>query len=190
VTAGKVRSVWQRAGRIGMKVVREGDNSHLYSPDGVYLMSGSVADVDSYLDAHHPRRNPGTTVRPVTPPMWAAMIDDYVRSLAAAGQRQATPDLRLDNLNRIARGVGCPPERVTAEHLVDWFGQQTHWRLETRRSYRSAARKFFQWAHKTGRVAVDLSDALPLVRQITPAPRPTPDNIWRQARPAPTRAPG
>ena len=65
------------------------------------------------------------------------MIDDYLISLAAVGQRETTIDVRRDHLSRIARGLGCPPEAVTGELLVDWFGRQTHWALETRRGYRS-----------------------------------------------------
>jgi len=112
---------------------------------------------------------------------WEQMIDDYLRSLAAAGQRRATLTLRRNHLNRIAKCIGCAPQEVTAEALVNWFGRQTHWKLETRRAYRSAARKFFQWAYATGRVGVDLSDALPVVHQITPPPRPTPDAVWDAA---------
>ena len=154
--------------------------------------SRMCTQTDSSGTSRHPRHGRGIPTRtarqpapaPVQAPAagaWAAMIDDYLRSLAAAGQRPATLHLRRDHLNRIARGIGCPPDDVTAERLVDWFGQQTHWKLETRRGYRNAARGFFAWAYKTGRVGVDLSDALPSVRQIMPAARPTPDDVWREA---------
>jgi hypothetical protein len=76
---------------------------------------------------------------------WGPLIDDYLISIAAAGQRPATLDLRRDHLNHIARGIDCPPHAVTSERLVDWFGQQIHWKLETRRGYRNTARKFFEW---------------------------------------------
>jgi len=39
------------------------------------------------------------------------MIDDYLRSLAAAGQRQATLDLRRDHLNRLALASAAHPNR-------------------------------------------------------------------------------
>jgi len=137
----------------------------------------------------HPRHRrgvPARTARQPTPSPVQTFTgrrlgDDYLCSLAAAGQRQATLHLRHDHLNRIARGIGCPPDAVTAECLVDWFGHQTHWKLETRRGYRNAARGFFRWAYKTGRLCVDLSDALPSVRQMTPPARPTPDDVWREA---------
>jgi integrase/recombinase XerC len=150
----------------------------LSDPGGQVVHVGDLAATNAFLAAR-----PRTDRRYKTPPpgSWAPMIDDYLRHIAAAGQRPATIELRRDHLNRIARGLACPPETVTAELLVDWFGQQTHWSLETRRSYRSAARGFFTWAHTTGRTALDPANTLPRVRQIMPAPKPTPDKIWREA---------
>jgi integrase/recombinase XerC len=109
------------------------------------------------------------------------MIDDYLRSLVAGGQRAETVRLRRAGLNTMARGLGCPPDAVTAERLTDWFGRQTHWATETRRGYRSTARGFFSWAYKTKRVPDYLGDALPKVRQPPATPRPAPDNAWHQA---------
>lgn len=105
------------------------------------------------------------------------MIDDYLLSLAAVGQRETTIALRRSCLCRMARGLGCPHEAVTAERLVEWFGQQTHWAIETRRGYRSVARGFFTGAYKRGRVPVYLGDELPKVRQPKASPRPAPDQL-------------
>ena len=41
---------------------------------------------------------------------------------------------------------------MTGEQLVAWFGRQ-QWKPETRRFYRAAARDFFRWAYRAGRVA-------------------------------------
>ena len=84
---------------------------------------------------------------------------------------------------RLARGlVERPPDEVTGEQLVAWFGSsQTRWALETRRMYRNAARSFFGWAYKTGRLPVDLSDAVPKVRQRPPSARPASDQAWHAA---------
>lgn len=112
---------------------------------------------------------------------WGQMIEDYLVSLAAVGQRDTTIALRRDSLSRMARGLGCPPEAVTGELLVEWFGQQTHWALETRRSARSAARGFFTSAYRVRRVPVYLGDELPKVRQPKASPRPAPDHAWRTA---------
>ena len=112
---------------------------------------------------------------------WEWAIEDYVHTLAAQGQREATRILRRNELRHMARGLGCPPDEVTSELLVDWFGRQTHWSFEHRRSSRSSARGFFSWMYKVGRVPVYLGDALPAVRQPLPAPRPAPDDAWAAA---------
>lgn len=115
------------------------------------------------------------------PTAWEWAIDDYLHAIAAAGQRDATLRLRRDHLQRMARGLGCPPDEVTADTLVAWFGAQTHWAAETRRGYRSAAKGFFSWAYKAGRVPVYLGDVLPMVRQPQAVPRPAPDDAWGAA---------
>src|SRR6201997_3865972 len=109
--------------------------------------------------------------------------DDRRLSAQPRGRRPTSGDARsAPRLPQQARpGIGWSPEQVTAERLFDRCGPQGHWSLETRPGYRSAARKFFAWAFKTGRVTSDLSDALPAVRQIVPPPRPAPDDVWRRA---------
>src|SRR5271154_6843709 len=119
-------------------------------------------------------------VKPV-PQAWAWAIDDHLHAIAAVGPREATRELRRSHLTHMARGLGCPPDEVTAERLVDWFGQQTHWSLEHRRSNRSTAKGFFSWLYKVGRMPVYLDDALPTVRQPKASPRPAPDDVWEAA---------
>lgn len=113
--------------------------------------------------------------------MWSPLVDDYLLSLAAVGQTRPTIALRRALLCRVARGLDCPPEAVTAELLVAWFGSQGHWSIETRRSYRATARTFFSWAYRTGRLPVFLGDAVPQVRQRKAPPRPAPDSAYRAA---------
>jgi integrase/recombinase XerC len=108
------------------------------------------------------------------------MIDDYLCTLNAAGQRAETIKARGDCLRRIARNLGGDPQAVTAEALVDWFGAQ-QWAVETRRCHRSAARGFFAWAYKTRRVSDYLGDELPKIRMPAAAPRPAPDSAWMAA---------
>ena len=176
----RARSARRRAKTLGLRLVVHTSGEVELLAASVPVHRGTLNTAEGYLREQRAKQPP-RRYKPEPPGAWAPMIDDYLRSLAAAGQRPATLHLRRDNLNRIARGIGCAPDDVTAERLVDWFGQQTHWKLETRRSYRNAARKFFRWAYKTGRVSVDLSDALPSVRQMTPPARPTPDDVWREA---------
>jgi integrase len=118
--------------------------------------------------------------RKPVPPAWQWAIEDYLHNLAAEGQREATRTLRGTQLRTMARALQCPPEDVTAAMLVNWFGQQT-WSPEHRRSNRSAARGFFAWAYKQGRVPAYLGDFLPGVPQPKAAPRPAPDDAWAAA---------
>ena len=115
------------------------------------------------------------------PPEWADAIDDFLVSVAAAGHREATLVLYRSILDFMARGLGCPPEGVTAEALVGWFGQQSQWGPEHRRKNRSVAKEFFTWAYRTGRCPVYLGDELPTVRQGQASPRPVPDDVWAAA---------
>lgn len=124
-----------------------------------------------------PRRRKGPARKPVTD-AWAWAIDDYLHAIAAEGQRQATIKLRRSQLQHMARCLGCAPDEVTAERLLDWFGKQTHWSMEHRRSNRSAVRGFFSWAHRSGRVAEYLGDVLPKLPQPKMVPRPAPDDAW------------
>jgi hypothetical protein len=90
------------------------------------------------------------------------MIDDYLVTLAAAGQSPLSIELRRGQLIVLAREIGCDPADVTAERLVAWFGDPSHnWSTEHRRSYRGAASRFFAWAYKTKRLPDYLGDELP-----------------------------
>lgn len=124
-----------------------------------------------------PRRRKGPTRKLVTD-AWAWAIDDYLHAIAAEGQRQATIKLRRSQLQHMARCLGCAPDEVTAERLLDWFAKQTHWSMEHRRSNRSAVRGFFAWAHRSGRVPEYLGDVLPKLPQPKMVPRPAPDDAW------------
>ena len=70
-------------------------------------------------------------------------------TLAAAGQPPTTTELRRIQLVRMARDIGGRPADVAGEKFVEWFGRQTGWTIETRRSYRAGIRGFFRWAYRT-----------------------------------------
>ena len=78
------------------------------------------------------------------PAAWAQIIDDYMLTLAAAGQPPTTTELRRIQLVRMARDIGGRPADVAGETFVEWFGRQTGWTIETRRSYRAGIRGSFQ----------------------------------------------
>lgn len=118
-------------------------------------------------------------LRKPVPAAWVEPIDDYLLTLAAAGHSPGTLKARRSYLTTLARGLGCPPDAVTGEALVEWFGRQAHWTPETRKGYRSSARGFFGWAYRTGRVPAYLGDELPRPRPPRAVPRPVPDTAWR-----------
>lgn len=82
----------------------------------------------------------------------------------------------------MARNLHANPCDVTEEMLVDWFGEQTQWATETRRSYRTTLRGFFRWAYRHQHLTEDLSYALPRVKARRPMPRPTPEVVRQAAR--------
>jgi hypothetical protein len=137
VSIDRVEAARRVATRRGLRLIERGDVLQLRDGDTV-VHRGGIADTESFLAAH-PRRRAGGKPKPecAAPPAWAPIIDDYLVSQSAVGMRAATIELRRFTVRRIVRGLGCPPEAVTSELLVDWFGQQTHWALETRRTSRA-----------------------------------------------------
>jgi integrase/recombinase XerC len=177
----RIEAARKAAIRRGLQLIERGAVLTLRDGEAV-VHRGGISDIESHLAAR-PGRRPGGKPKPecAAPPAWAQMIDDYLAGLNAIGRREATIECRRFTLRPLARGLGCPPEAVTGELLVDWFGQQTHWAVETRRMYRNAARSFFKWAYKSGRLPVDLSDAVAKVRQLPPSARPASDQAWSAA---------
>jgi integrase len=111
---------------------------------------------------------------------WAAAIAAWVATLRAAGRGRQTIRLRRYQVERLAAGVDVGPWQLDGDQLVEWIGSQD-WERETLRSWRSALRGFYSWAHGTGRVQVDPSRALPAVKQSDPCPRPAPEDAYRLA---------
>ena len=134
MSASKVRTdnARRRANQLGLRVSKRGNIFRLYDGDKTVEV-GELTSIEAYLAQRliRRRKGPPPSITP-TPAAWA-MIDDYLVSLAAVGQRDTTLELRRVCLLRIARGLGCPPDAVTGELLVEWFGQQTQWAIETRR---------------------------------------------------------
>ncbi len=171
--------VRRRVKPLGWRVTVSEDTYRILDADGRVLHAGDLAATEAFL-AGQPRP-PLRYAHKAVPPAWAPLIEDYLLTLAAGGQRAATLKLRRSHLTTMSRALGCPPEAVTGELLVDWFGRQTHWTLETRKGYRSTARGFFSWAYRTGRAPAWIGDDLPKVRQPQGVPRPVPDEALRFA---------
>jgi len=125
--------------------------------------------------AYHPRDHGPQQIS-----SWSSLIEDYLAELAAAGRPASTRRLRADQLTHLARGLGLAPHLVTRTTLLGWFAAQ-RWATETRRGYRGAARGFFGWAQRTGRLAVDPAAELPAIRARQGVPRPVPDTAYAAA---------
>jgi integrase/recombinase XerC len=111
---------------------------------------------------------------------WPHFIGEYLRYLVAIGRPQTTVRLRRDQLRHLARSINLQPGDITHDDLIAWFGIQ-QWKSETRRSYRSALRGFFAWAHAQKLIDSDPATELPQIKQGKPAPRPAPDSAWLAA---------
>jgi integrase/recombinase XerC len=113
------------------------------------------------------------------PPAWAQIIDDYMLSLAAAGQSATSLTLRRIQLLRMARDMGGSPTDVTGDMLVAWFGAQTGWKTE-----RDATTGQRCAASGGGHIA---PNGCPIISQTNcrrcanGAPRPAPDHAWQSA---------
>lgn len=108
---------------------------------------------------------------------WKGLIGAFLRVLIAAGRPESTVALRRNQLTFMARMLGDVPQDVTEDDLVEWFAAQ-NWKRETRRSYRSAARGFFAWAHGAGHIPNNPAAKLRPIAMDKPAPKPAPDPIW------------
>lgn len=180
-TDNRARIARKRAARLGLTLSQRGSVFTLSDGDGITLSVGMLAVVDAYLLASMQRSRPGPKPSTHPPELWRRDVDDYLLTLSAAGQREATIRHRRSILCMAARGLGCPPAEVTAAKLLDWLGRQQHLSPEARHGYRSTLRGFFAWMYATGRVSVYLGDALPRVRRIKAPPRPAHDAAWESA---------
>ncbi|BCP06115.1 hypothetical protein P6281_17140 [Mycobacterium sp. 5-140-3-2] len=115
----------------------------------------------------------GPPPRPFSP-AWAGLVVEY---LAGAGRSPATIATRRGHLVSMARGLRCPPARVTTAANLAWFGRQS-WSIETRRSHRNTAVSFFGWVHRAGDLSRNPAADLPVIRAAAPAPGPAPGLVW------------
>ncbi|WP_231737481.1 tyrosine-type recombinase/integrase [Mycobacterium sp. IS-1742] len=174
----RARVARRQAAALDLRMVQRGTEIELRDITG-RVFAGGLAAAETYLRELHESRQPGPE-RSQMPAAWREMTCAYLVHLAAAGHTARTIDARRKAITRLARALRRPPEQVTAEQIVDWFGRQD-WKPETRRFYRSAARGFFSWAYTTGRVSTYLGDGLPAVRVPAAVARPVPDDAWREA---------
>lgn len=171
----------QRAHRLGLNFQQTGLLGTVTDPTGVVLAQGPLDTVNAFLMERAKPRPPGPAPSAAAPPDWAKLLDEYMVTLAAAGQRPGSIRLRQIQLYRMAREIACPPHEVTASMLLGWFGHQGNWTPDARHSYRSAVRGFFAWAHQFGRISTNPAAVLPKVRVPKAPPRPASDEAWNTA---------
>ncbi len=116
----------------------------------------------------------------ITTTAWADAIVSWSEHLKAAGRPNSTIYLRTYHLRRLAKALGGSPWEVTGDDLARWAAGHD-WSRETRRSVRSSIRGFYGWAMASGRISSDPSLGLAAVRPTEPAPRPAPDDAYREA---------
>ncbi len=113
------------------------------------------------------------------PSGWLRPIEEWINFLLAARRPVTTIYLREYQIRRLGSELGIrSPFKVTPEHLTAWLADKP-WASETVRSFRSALRSFFGWAHATGRMRSDPSGMLPPVRRPIRTGRPVPERDLR-----------
>lgn len=101
--------------------------------------------------------------------------------MRAAGRPDSTITLRVGHLRHIFAALeAADPWTITTEQLVDYLSLQP-WKPNTRRSYRASLRQFYTWAQATGRRPDNPGVLIPSVSVPRGLPRPTPEQVYRQA---------
>jgi integrase len=112
---------------------------------------------------------------------WLDAIEDYCSWLSAGGSSAATLRLRRHYLKHLAASVpDADPWEVTPEQVTAYIAGGA-WQAETRKSARSSARSFYQWAVNTGRTHDDPTRTLRPVRTPIGVPKPCPETVIRAA---------
>ena len=137
----------------------------------------TIADTESSWAM---RRKDDPRAVPV-PPLWDRAIEQWEKALKVAGRTGPTIRMRGDTLRRLAREIGVPsPGMVTDVRLIEW-ASKNEWAQETRRSIYAGIRGFYEWAQETGITINNPAKRLPAVKPATPAPRPAPEQVYRDA---------
>lgn len=110
---------------------------------------------------------------------WEQALGGWKQWLIAAGRPASTIKLRMYQMRRFSAD-NPEPWAQTQETLIAWLSEQ-EWAPETRRSYRSALRGFYGWAHAAGKMGYDPAWLLPPIRARIGRARPTPEPVLRTA---------
>ena len=120
--------------------------------------------------------NPHPLSLPI-PRGWEEALTGWATSMRAAGYSERTVKTRCVYLRRVARDLGREsPERVTADDLLAWAGQQD-WAPATRHSCYTSLRVFYRWLCGKGTIESNPALALPRVTCPPGVPRPVPREV-------------
>lgn len=143
----------------------------------VYRWAYRVGRIETDPTAGTDRR----AVKLQPPPAWAEPLAAYRRWLLASGATWQTLESRCYQIARLAREIpAAGPWTVCGEDLVTWHARH-RWGREMARSNRNAARSFYGWAVKAGRISEDPSQLLPPVRLPDQSRLPASDTAYAQA---------
>jgi integrase/recombinase XerC len=111
---------------------------------------------------------------------WHVLIAAYCGYLTALGRPPTTVGLRRWQLRHFSETVGKPADTVTYDDVIGFFAAG-RWAAETRRSYRSGLRGFFDWAQRQGRLIGNPVASMPQFSVPRAAARPCPDEVYQSA---------
>lgn len=110
---------------------------------------------------------------------WGTTLASWRAWLVCAGRPASTIKLRMYQMNRFAED-NRDPWAQTQDSLIEWLASK-HWSTESRRSYRSALRSFYEWAYASGRMSHNPAGLLPPIKPSKHSARPTPERILSDA---------
>lgn len=104
--------------------------------------------------------------------IWRKRTAEWLAWLQAGGVSPNTITLRRYQLSRLAADhIKRSPWSLEPTDLAAWLARD-NWSPETLRSYRSALRSFYGWAHASGLIDIDPARLLRKVAIPPPVPRP------------------
>lgn len=107
-------------------------------------------------------------------------LNKWASWMRAANNRPDTIDQRVYHVSRLLRETRGDPWSMTSEDLIDWLGSKA-WKPNTLRSYRASFRAFFTWGQGLGRRRDNPALLIPRVKVPRGLPRPTPEQVYRDA---------
>lgn len=169
------RTVRLRARRQGLLLMYRGEVATLFSSDALIVRSGSLIEVDDWLQSREVYKKSGPPPLQL-PDDWMPWVDLFVAEQNAAKRRPGTICTRLRHLGQFSRAVGRGPLAVTRDDLVDYLGQND-WKPRTTHSVMSTFRLFFGYLNHFGHRTDNPAAMLPNVRIPRSLPRPCPDHV-------------